>query len=231
MKQIKSQTSCTDCKLKSMLFQELSKQELISIDRFKKTISYRKGEIICHEGAGIKEIMYLKFGLVKLYKKSLNNRDQIISIAKPLDYVSLLTVFSNSTYQYSITAIEDSIICSFDADKIRELVLNNASFGVSIIEKVGKTYDEIIKLTFEIKRRHLRGRIAYILLNFSNHIYYKDTFDLPISRREIAELIEMTTENVIRILSEFRKDKIIGIDGKQIAIMNKPLLEKISELG
>ena len=94
MKQIESKTSCTDCKLKSMLFQELSKQELIYIDQFKKTISYRKGEMICHEGAEIKEIMYLKFGLVKLYKKSLNNRDQIISIAKPLDYVSLLTVFS-----------------------------------------------------------------------------------------------------------------------------------------
>lgn len=62
-------------------------------------------------------------------------------------------------------------------------------------------------------------------------IYIGHKFNLPISRREIAELINMTTENVIRILSEFRKDKIINIDGKGIEIINLPLLEKISELG
>ncbi|MBC8146427.1 MAG: helix-turn-helix domain-containing protein [Bacteroidetes bacterium] len=38
--------------------------------------------------------------------------------------------------------------------------------------------------------------------------------ELPLSRREIGELINMISENAKRILSEFRKDKII-IDVKQ----------------
>ena len=48
---------------------------------------------------------------------------------------------------------------------------------------------------------------------------------------EIAELIGMTTENVIRILSEFRKDKILKIFGKTIEIIDIGRLEKISEHG
>jgi CRP-like cAMP-binding protein len=44
-------------------------------------------------------------------------------------------------------------------------------------------------------------------------------------------LIDIRTENVVRILSEFRKDQLIGIEGKKIEIKNKPMLEKISELG
>jgi CRP/FNR family transcriptional regulator len=54
---------------------------------------------------------------------------------------------------------------------------------------------------------------------------------LPISRKEIGELINMTTENVIRILSEFRKDGLVRIDGKNIEILNKELLEKLSKSG
>jgi len=53
----------------------------------------------------------------------------------------------------------------------------------------------------------------------------------PLSRKEIAELIDMSTENVIRILSEFRKDNIIRIDGSCIEILNIGQLERICRFG
>jgi CRP/FNR family transcriptional regulator len=60
-------------------------------------------------------------------------------------------------------------------------------------------------------------------------IYLNDRFELPVSRKEIAELIGMTTENVIRILSEFRKEGIIRINGKEIEIADKTKLQFLSE--
>ncbi|MFC2087723.1 Crp/Fnr family transcriptional regulator [Bacteroidota bacterium] len=89
----------------------------------------------------------------------------------------------------------------------------------------------LISESFEIKKRHLRGRIAYILLIFANEIYFKDEFELPVSRKEIAEFIGITTENVIRTLSEFRKDNLIKIYGKLIKIIDKERLKRISDLG
>jgi CRP/FNR family transcriptional regulator len=62
-------------------------------------------------------------------------------------------------------------------------------------------------------------------------IYRSERYDIPVSRKEIAELIEMRTENVIRILSELRKDKIIHIEGKSIEILDLHRLEQISEFG
>ncbi|HNY09586.1 MAG TPA: helix-turn-helix domain-containing protein, partial [Tenuifilaceae bacterium] len=50
-------------------------------------------------------------------------------------------------------------------------------------------------------------------------------FNLPVSRREIAELIDMRVENVVRILSEFRRDRIILIEGTYIEILDE---EKLS---
>jgi len=47
----------------------------------------------------------------------------------------------------------------------------------------------------------------------------------------MAEYVGMTTENVIRTLSEFRKDGILKIYGKTIQIVNMDTLRSISEFG
>ena len=51
----------------------------------------------------------------------------------------------------------------------------------------------MIKTRIDINTRQLRGRIAYILLFFSKHIYNSATFNLPISRKEVAELRPVTS--------------------------------------
>lgn len=56
-------------------------------------------------------------------------------------------------------------------------------------------------------------------------------YELPLCRKEIGDYIGMTTENVIRTLSEFRKDKIISINGKIIEIRNLDTLISISQYG
>ena len=99
-----------------------------------------------------------------------------------------------------------------------------------MLDKMSRASDDIIRIRFDISQKNLRGRIAYILLYFTEKIYKNSIFELPLSRKEVAELIDMTTENVIRILSEFRKDNIIEINGKTIKVLNPSFLAKLSEL-
>ncbi len=91
--------------------------------------------------------------------------------------------------------------------------------------------DDIIESQFEISQRQIKGRIAYFLLFLSDRIYHKREFRMPITRREIGELISMTTENTIRTLSEFRKDGIISMNGKVLKILDYKRLEGISNTG
>ncbi len=231
MKELANTIHCKTCVYKNLLFGNLNAEDLYYINKSKREIEFKKGELISEEGAEIKSFLYLKKGLVKLFKKNPLFKDQIISIAKPRDFISLLSIFSQSTYKYSITALEDTVVCSVDLDALKTVISRNGEFAIEILNKMSKMYDDIIETRFEINRKHLRGRIAYILIYFSNHIYQSDDFDIPISRREIAELIEMTTENVIRILSEFRKDNIIKIDGKRIYLLEPERLENICKLG
>ena len=56
-------------------------------------------------------------------------------------------------------------------------------------------------------------------------------FDLPVSRKEIADYIGMSTANVIRTLSDFKKEGIIRIYGKTIEVVDMQRLEVISRRG
>ncbi len=223
--------SCEKCQLKSLFFTHVTLEELTDICEIKEERIYAKGEIITQEGDIINEFLYLKEGLVKLSKTTIEGKDQIISFSKPFDFVSLLSIFSSERYKYSVSAVDNSVVCILDLNVVKTRAGRNAMFAMDLMKRVSEATDKIVLDNLEIKRKHLKGRVAHVLLYFADYIYGKDEFELPISRREIAEYIGMTTENVIRTLSEFRKDKIIKIFGTDILIVDKKRLENISEFG
>jgi len=222
------QCSCNGCELRSLFFENLEKGAYESMCAKKQQQLYPKGSLIYRQGEKISHFSYLKSGLVKLVRNIDDKNEQIICFARPLDFVSLLSIFSETCHQYSVIALEDSEICSLYLDEVKEMALHNGRFALSLAEKINRASDNIILTMLNVRQRRLLGRIAYILLYFANEVYKSDVFDMPVSRKEIAEFIGMTTENVIRTLSEFRQDKIIRINGKTIEIADKEKLVHIS---
>ena len=231
MEYIHSVSGCKHCPYQNLVFGALKDEELDFLEKSRKEVLFRKGDIITREGQPIKEFLYLRTGLLKVYKTGSDKKSQIIRIAGPADFVSLLSMFSNDTYKYSIAALEDTTVCIVPSKDIKYLAGLNSDFALELLKRMSYTYDEIIDSTFKIRQKHLRGRIAYILIYFAKKIYRNNRFTLPVSRREIGELINMTTENVIRILSEFKKDRIIEIEKKHITIIDLERLENIRKMG
>jgi len=222
---------CNNCKFRSKLFDKLSEEELDYIHRNKRTVKVRKGEVINNSGDQIREFVYLVEGLVKLQKIGKNSKEQIIRIAKPLDFIGLLSVFEKENYEYSITALVDSVVCRININSMRQMVQENGAFAIDILRYMSVISNEIIRHTYAINSKNLRGRIALLLVDFSEKYFYSNSFDLPISRKEMAEMIDMTPENVIRIISEFKKDGLIKVRGKHVEIINMEMLHKIKDLG
>ncbi len=223
--------SCDVCIYRSYLFDDLSKEEFGVLSLSRNEEVYKKGEIVIKEGEEVKNFIYLKEGLLKIYKTIDQRKEQIVGITKPKDFIGLLSAFSNSNNLYSISALEDSEICVIETELIRRMARENGNFALTLLEKMSAINDQILSTRLSINLKNLRGRTAYIILLFAKDIYKDVKFDLPVSRKEIGELIEMRTENVIRILSELRKDGIIGIEGKRIEIMDMKRLKQIAEFG
>jgi len=223
--------SCNGCQLKELFLGQIPEEVISQICNRKTETSYSKGDVIINQGEEITKFLYIKDGLVKLFRKLPDGKDQIISFSCPTDFVSLLSVFSSSKYKYSVSSVLDTTVCGIDMGFLKNHALSNPRFVMNLMSKVSEATDKIITENLEIKRKQLRGRIAHVLLFFSDHVFGSLEFELPVSRREVGEYIGMTTENVIRTLSEFRNHGIISIFGKNILIKDRKRLETISEFG
>jgi CRP-like cAMP-binding protein len=222
---------CENCEFREVVFSYLNDADIQNLCNHKEEQIFRKGEVIHHEGDKITNFKYLKSGLVKLYRKTPSGEEQVVSITKPFEFVSNISVFSEEKYNYSVSAVEDSVVCAVKLDFIKELTLKNGSFAMGLLSRVAKGHEKIITQTLDIRQKNLVGRVAFILLYFANEIYNTRVFDLPVSRKEVADYIGMSTANVIRTLSDFKREGIIRVFGKTIEIVDITRLETMSRIG
>lgn len=219
MKSINNISDCKSCMYRFLLFDELSDVEYSNLNLKRKEYKYSKGELIHQVGEKVTSFLYIRSGLVKLFKTDANGKEYIFSISKPGDFIYLLSIFSNTDYSYSISALEDTYVCEIELTVLKELIANNGNFALKVLNRISKISEETIENNFQINIKQVKGRVAHILIYLAQKIYHNNTFKLPITRKEIGQLISMTTENVIRTLSEFKKEGIIDIDNKTITIL------------
>ncbi|NOY49572.1 MAG: Crp/Fnr family transcriptional regulator [Chlorobi bacterium] len=231
MKLSKNIINCKSCVYRNLLYEMLSSAEYEKVNASRTEIIFGRGELIINEGDEINDFLYLRKGLVKMFKTNSHGKDHILSINKPGDFINLLSIFSKDEQQYSVTALEETHVCSVKLSTILELLKGNSEFALRVMNRMSYIADEIIQKRFEISQRQVKGRVAYMLRFLSEQIYHRSDFRMPITRRELGELISMTTENTIRTMSEFRKDGIIDMDGKNIHIIDFDRLKKVCERG
>jgi len=220
--------NCERCEIKSIFFATIKESELDEYcsNRVEKEVKF--GDVIIKQGQHIDDFIYVKEGLVKLYRDTPHGQ-QIISLGKPFDFVSLLSVFANDSYSYSVSALNNGVVCVFSINEIRQLVRDNGDFALKLISIMNRSSERILFDFLNLSQKRLNGRIATVLLYFAD-IYGLKKFELPITRKEIAQLVGMSIENVIRAISDLRRDGILNVYGKRIEIVDLKLLRKIKDL-
>ena len=227
----KKPCTCVSCDFRDVVFAYLDDTSIEELCEIKDMQLFHKGEVINHEGEKISTFKCFQGGLVKLYRRTTTGEEQVITISRPFEFVSNMSIFSEDRYQYSVSALEDSLVCTVNLDFIKSLFLKNGSFAMGLLIKISMINVKIINQTLDIRQKNLVGRVAYVLLYFTNEIYKSRVFDLSVSRKEIADYIGMSPTNVIRALSYFKKEGIIRVFGKTIEIVELEKLEVILKRG
>lgn len=191
-------------------------------------VRFVKGDSIIKQGTYSTNVIFLRHGMAKTHIKG-PVYEQITKIVKGPTYLGLPTTFGNNINQYSITAITNAEVCFIDIDVFRKLLKENEQFSYNILLELCQNELETYKHCANRTQKHARGNLADVLLEFADNFYNSDTFLMPLSQSEISNLIDTSRESVSRLLSEFSKDGILNIKGKQIEITNKKLLTLISQ--
>ena len=225
------QDSCATYLNEVTCFEQLTEEEKQLIDNNSVEIVYKKGEIICKQGSFANHIIYLQEGLVKSYIEG-SPRNLILNITPARRMVGLPSIFEgNTTFLYTVSTYVESTVKLIDINIFKQLLRTNANFASKVIDILNENTYQTYGRFYCLVRKQLHGRMADILLCLSQRIFQDTTFHLPLTRNDLAELTGMSTESVIRVIKEFKDDKLIDVNGKTISLLKVDKMEKISEFG
>jgi len=229
-----SQVNFTGCSVSMhpcRCFEKLNSEEREYLEAHSVKIQYRKKEVICKQGSLVSNIMYMEKGLAKVYLDNAGT-SLVLKIIPDGNFIGLASVSEEqNTYQYSAMAYVDSVIRQVDIQAFRHLLNRNPEFAREVINILSANSVQIYGRFFCLTHKQAYGRLADILLCLADRVFKNPEFDLPLSRKELAELSGMSAETVIRMLKKFHEEGLIFMEGKQFRIMDHTRLTQISETG
>lgn len=209
----------------------LSEDDSKLIHENSNTVSYKANDVIFKQDTRTSHVMYIKSGLVKLYTENKNQKTKILKLGTPNEFLGLNSVLGEETFSYSAVAVQKTEIFIIDFDIFEKILQNNGQFSYALLKHITENNLGLLERLISQSQKQLPGRIADIILYFTEHIYQKQQFNFPLTRTELAELAGTTKESLIRTLTEFKNDKIIKLEGKKVSIISMEILKTLSRIG
>ena len=224
-------TSCTVVDYKCKCFEVLTDEELKLISENEVMVTYKRGETICKQGTFASHIVIMEEGLAKVSVEDCG-KSLILKIIPEGNMIGLTAISDhNNTFQYSASAYVDSRARLIDIKIFKKIVKQNPSFSFELLNLLAANNVQIYGRFFCLTNKQSYGKLADILLCLVDRVYKKRSFDLLLSRKDLAELSDMSTENVIRMIKKFKDDGLIELSGKKFSVLNYDGLKQISALG
>tara|TARA_R110002051_G_scaffold65839_1_gene119465 strand:- start:10117 stop:10815 length:699 start_codon:yes stop_codon:yes gene_type:complete len=226
------ETRCEQCIIRQFnSLRAMSKDELKRVSDTKITKVLKKGESIFQEGEKLNGVFCVREGISKLSKLSPNGKDQIVKLATKGQVLGQRSVIAEETANLSAVAVNDMQVCFIPKEGILNTLNTNPNFAVEVLRHMAHDLKEADDVIVNMSQKTVKQRVAEAFLYMKNNFGEdNDGFlMLTLSREDIANVVGTATESCIRIISEFKKKKLIKASGKKIAIINEKGLHDLME--
>ncbi len=218
------------------VFNEKSFKETLTAEDFQRYLSerqslkFRKGETIFEDGDSAKGVYFINKGTAKLSKQGVYGKEQILRFIKEGDlfgYRSLLCGENMQAKGEAMTEIETTFL---PADFFVHLLEVDPKLSFVMLQKIAFELGESSNTVTFLAQKTVRERLAEILLLLEQKLGTdpEGFIKISLTREEIANIIGTATESAIRLISEFKQDGLIEVEGRNIKIV---MHEKLRKLG
>lgn len=225
-----NELNCRYCNLIfKNIFKKLTAEQMEYLNSFKDCIHVGKGKLLYEQGQRITGIYCINSGILKIYKTGIEGKEQIIKFAKQGDVIGYRSVINNEAACTSVRALKDSTLCFIPTNDFFKLLKENAEFAIEMLHIACAELDESNSYLTDIAQKSVKERLAEILLKLKDEfgVDNENMISINLSRVELANIIGTATESVIRLLSDFKNEGLIEIQGRKIKLSNESALKKI----
>lgn len=214
------------------IFSSLGKDALEEMSMQKNCNFYKRGQTIFYEGNRSSGLYCVFQGKIKVFKLGDEGRDQIVRLAKKGDILGYRALISGEVYSASAAAIEDCMICFISRSLFLEYLERFPQMTMKVMRlfslDLKKAESRLTDLTQKPVRERMAEAICMIKETFG--VDKEGNIDANLTRQEFANIIGTTTETAIRFLSNFKKEKLIDMNGRKIRILDQGALLREANL-
>lgn len=202
------------------IFKRISREKLAEMERYMVERKFDKRESIFCEDDRADYIWLVKEGFVKEVHHSEEGRDSTLSIVGPGGLFGLSAFDGGPTYGYDGVAGVPVTAWSFPVSVFRGLMDKCPGLASEILGGVSKLLRRS-KATQTFSRERVEKRILHALVELTEEMGNV----IPLTRKDVAELVGTSVETCIRTFTRLEKEKLVTSVPGKIMVNNMDLLK------
>lgn len=213
---------CGDCPIRHRaVCARCESDELTKLEQIKYYRSYQAGQTVIWSGDRMDFVASVVTGIATLTQTMEDGRRQMVGLLLPSDFVGRP---GRSAAAYDVTATTDLVMCCFRKKPFEELMSSTPHIAQRLLEMTLDELDAAREWMLLLGRKTAREKIASLLaiiarrdasLKSPRSSANAISFDLPLTREEMADYLGLTLETVSRQISALKKDGVIELEGKR----------------
>jgi CRP/FNR family transcriptional regulator, nitrogen oxide reductase regulator len=215
------------------LFKGLKQVDINAVIQNGRTKKINDGAFYFHEGDPAEQFYVLTSGRIKLTQVTPEGQQVILRYIRPMEEFAIIAVLSGIDYPVSAEAVEDSVSMVWDKNTMRNLMQKYPLIALNALEILANRVQEFQDRIREMATERVERRIARALLRLVRQAGEKVPegvlINLPLSRKDLAEMNGTTLFTVSRILSHWEGKGIIQSKRERIVILIPHGLVSIAE--
>jgi CRP/FNR family transcriptional regulator len=203
------------------LFSSLSQPELQLLVRRTVRKLFSAGEQIFSEGEPCKGLNIISQGKVRIFKTSVNGREQVLAIELPGSSIAEIPIFDGGPYPASAVAIESTEIAFVSRHDFQAYCLEHPEVALKVLAVVGARLRRLVGIIEELSFTTIRQRLVSTLIRLAQS--GKKTsrgveFVLPGSHQELANQLGTVRELISRNLARLQAEGLLEVDARHIVV-------------
>lgn len=201
----------------------LSDGELIALSRHTRQVNVSAGETLMGESVATVSYANIMSGVVKLSKMLADGRQQLVGLQFAPDFLG--RPFSDES-QVSAEAASPVGVCRFPKKAIESLIASYPDLEHRLLKQTLRELDEARDWMVTLGRKSAAEKVASFLHLIATHIdptqpeeTKSRTFDLPLTRADIADFLGLTVETVSRQITKLRMDGVVEITNNRHVVI------------
>jgi CRP-like cAMP-binding protein/ActR/RegA family two-component response regulator len=187
----------------------------LSLDR--KPHLVRKKQDVYFEGDEATRVYFVQAGRIKTLKTTASGKELITGLYGSGEFFGYLTLLERTPHRDSAVAVDDSELVYIPQDDFSQLLLRNREVSQQFIRLLAGRVSEREQQLLDMAYSSIRRRVADVLVHLHEEA---PEAGIHLSRDDMAALVGMAPESLIRTLSEFRQSGFIEVLPNTIRVVH-----------